>query len=110
MGNEVSIVFQPAGDDLFRPVRIEEEVEGHLRRAREDLSHISVEAVTRDDERLYRIRVAGDDEVTGHAAPGFSVYVMRRPEERGDRRDPRGDDARADEVHGHISRPDRARP
>jgi hypothetical protein len=64
--SEVSIVFEPVDGDLFRAVRIEEEVEGHLRRARDDLGGIVIEAAGVEGESLYRIHVAADDDVAGH--------------------------------------------
>lgn len=101
MADEISIVFQPAGEEgLFRAVRIEEDVQGHLRRAREDLSRIAVEPIRHRDEALYRIMVGGDDDVVGHAGEGLFIYLMRRPEQPGGREDMSGED-----VQGHISRP-----
>jgi hypothetical protein len=86
MADEISIVFQPAEEDgLFRPVRLEEDVHGHLRRAREDLSRIAVEPVRHRDRALYRIMVGDEDDVVGHAGEGLFVYLMRRPEPPGGR-------------------------
>jgi hypothetical protein len=83
--SEVSIVFEPVDGDLFRPVRIEEEVEGHLRRARDDLGGIVIEAASTEGEALYRIHVATDDDVAGHVQGATTTYVVRPPGERGDR-------------------------
>jgi hypothetical protein len=100
MADEISIVFQPADEEgLFRAVRIEEDVEGHLRRSRDDLSRVVVEPIRRPDEALYRILVGGEDDVAGHAGEGLFVYLMRKPPPRG------GRVASEDDVEGHVSRP-----
>ena len=80
MSDEVSVVFEQVGEGVFRPVRLEEEVEGHLRRARDDLSSISLEPVE-GSEPLFRIRVAADDDVVGHSGHALFLYVLKRPPE-----------------------------
>ncbi|MFN2488629.1 MAG: hypothetical protein ABR529_02590 [Actinomycetota bacterium] len=102
MANEVSIVFEPTEEEgVFRALRIEEEVEGHLRRTRDDLSRVAIEPVRHGNEAHYRIMVGTDDDVAGHAATGLLVYLMRRPDDKRGRVDASGDD----DVAGHISRP-----
>ena len=108
MGDTVAIVFEEAEDGLFRPLRLEEEVEGHLRRSREDLSRISLHPVNDDSETLYRIQVADeDDDVAGHSGTGLFFYAKRRPDQ------PRADEGpQDDEVSGHgiVTPPDAAIP
>jgi hypothetical protein len=79
--DEVLIAFQRAGEGLFKAVRLEEEIGGHLRRAREDLEQVGLEAVVVRDETLYRIKVAADDDVAGHAARVLVTYRLRRPQD-----------------------------
>ena len=94
MADTVAIVFEEVGEGLFRPLRLEEEVEGHLRRSREDLSSVALEGLEQQGETLYRIRVAGGDDVAGHAGSGL-FYYRRRPDQPG------VDDRPDDDVSGH---------
>ena len=96
MSDEVSVVFEQVETGVFKPVRLEEEVEGHLRRARDDLSSISLEPVE-GSEPLFRISVAGDDDVAGHSGHALFYYVLKRPPE------PRR--PAEEEVRGHVGPP-----
>ena len=106
MGDTVAIVFEEVEEGLFRPLRLEEEVEGHIRRRREDLSRLSLHPVNDDAETLYRIEVADDDDVAGHAGPSAFSYSRRRPAQPGT------EEVGGDDVAGHaiITPPDATIP
>ena len=106
MGDTVAIVFEEVEEGLFRPLRLEEEVEGHIRRRREDLSRLSLHPVNDDAETLYRIEVEDDDDVAGHGGPGVFSYTRRRPGQPGAEEVGREDVA----GHGMITPPDATIP
>ena len=101
MPDTIAIVFEEVAEGLFRPVRLEEEVEGHVRRSREDLSGIALHSLEQQGQTLYRIQVAGDDDVAGHSGSGLFFYARRRPGQSGVDDRPDNDVA----AHGLITPP-----